>query len=161
MERTSLSVVGVETVPAQFQIRLIDRQNSSPLDVRGAGRYEYTPVSTEMSFRLIIGTPEFVHQEIQRILPKEFRLAQNYPNPFNPSTSIGFTLPRESHILLEVYSVLGEKVATLENGRLGPGVYTRQWNPGGMHTSVASGVYLYRLIVDGSPLQTRKMMFLR
>ena len=114
-----------------------------------------------MSFRLIIGTPEFVDQEVQRILPKEFELSQNYPNPFNPSTSISFTLPRESYITLEVYSVLGEKVATLENGRLGPGTYTREWKPGGDHTQVASGVYLYRLMVDGRPMQTRKMIFLR
>jgi hypothetical protein len=161
MEHASLSIVGAETVPPQFEIRLIDRHNSSPLDVRRSATYEYAPVSTEMSFRLIIGTPEFVQEEIQRILPKEFRLAQNYPNPFNPSTSISFTLPRESSIVLEVYSVLGEKVATLENGRLGPGIYTRQWTPGGNNASVASGVYLYRLMVDGNPMQTRKMMFLQ
>jgi photosystem II stability/assembly factor-like uncharacterized protein/phosphodiesterase/alkaline phosphatase D-like protein len=160
-KHASLSIMGVETVPSRFEVRLIDRHNSAPVDIRQTDTYDYTPVSPDMSFRLIVGTPEFVEQEVQRMVPKEFGLLQNYPNPFNPSTSIGFTLPRESFITLEVYSVLGEKVATLENGRLGPGTYTREWTPGTGHAQVASGVYLYRLMVDGHPMQTRKMIFLR
>jgi len=74
-------------------------------------------------------------------LPKEFALDQNYPNPFNPSTAIQFALPKESHVQLEIFNLLGERMVTLVNETRQAGYYSEQFDA----TGLASGLYLYRL----------------
>lgn len=73
--------------------------------------------------------------------PGAFSLGQNYPNPFNPSTRIPFSVAREERIALEVYNILGQRVAVLAEGVMQPGVYQAQFDARGL----ASGVYVYRL----------------
>jgi hypothetical protein len=83
--------------------------------------------------------------------PEEFALAQNYPNPFNPTTTIRFALPYAGWTTLNIYDVLGREVAHLVDGNLQAGVYTSSWD--GRMTSgqlVGSGVYLYRLTLQGT-----------
>jgi PKD repeat protein len=81
---------------------------------------------------------------------------QNWPNPFNPSTEISFSLPEASRVSLEVYNVMGQKVATLVKGHLDAGEHSFTFNGSG----IASGVYLYRLEA-GSSVETRKMLLLK
>lgn len=94
-------------------------------------------------------------------LPDEFTLNQNYPNPFNPSTQISFNLPTAQQVKLEVFNVLGQRVATLFDGKAEAGEHVVTWeakNSAGQ--TVSSGVYFYRLEASGFS-QTRKMMLLR
>jgi len=94
-------------------------------------------------------------------LPVSYALMQNYPNPFNPETSIEFTLPQASQVMLSVYNVLGQRVVTLVDGDFPAGVHQVQWNGTDRHgQAVASGIYLYRL-VSGAETMTRKMMLLK
>jgi hypothetical protein len=79
------------------------------------------------------------------LLPKEFELLQNYPNPFNPITRIRFAVPKSSHVLVEVYNVLGQRVSTLVNEEKQPGYYIVNFNA----SSLASGFYIYRLEANG------------
>ena len=88
--------------------------------------------------------------------PREFVLAQNYPNPFNPTTVIEYVLPRESFVKLEVFNVLGERVATLVDGVRAAGYYSTPLDG----KNLASGLYLYRLEA-GSFVQTRKLLLVR
>ncbi len=74
-------------------------------------------------------------------IPKQFELSQNYPNPFNPSTIIKFGLPENSRVKLEVYNVLGEKIATLLNNELKAGYYSINFDA----SNLTSGVYIYRI----------------
>jgi hypothetical protein len=71
-------------------------------------------------------------------------LFQNYPNPFNPSTTIRYQLPAQSHVTLEIFNVLGEKVAQLVNGLQAAGSHQQTFNG----ASYASGMYFYRLTVS-------------
>jgi len=85
-----------------------------------------------------------------------FQLSQNYPNPFNPSTNISFTLGASSSVKLEVYNLLGQKVATVVNGFLFAGSHTYQFDA----SKLASGVYIYRLEA-GSFTKTMKMVLMK
>ncbi|GAB4336604.1 MAG: hypothetical protein Kow0037_18090 [Calditrichia bacterium] len=89
-------------------------------------------------------------------LPIKFDLSQNYPNPFNPTTTIRFTIPKNVETRLEVFNVLGEKVATLINQRLKAGEYTVNWDG----SKVASGIYFYRLKA-GQYSATRRMLLVK
>jgi hypothetical protein len=96
-----------------------------------------------------------VEQEITT-LPKEYRLFQNYPNPFNPSTIISFSIPIKSFVSLKVFDSIGSEVATIVNGELPAGIYTRQWTP----TNISSGVYFYCLHA-GKFAISKKLVFIR
>jgi hypothetical protein len=89
-------------------------------------------------------------------LPSTPELQQNYPNPFNPSTNIGFSVPAPSRVTIEVFNVLGQKVATVTDQNYATGKYVVTWNP----RQVATGVYFCRMIV-GNHKQTIKMVLLR
>lgn len=91
-----------------------------------------------------------------RYFPERLQLAQNYPNPFNPSTTIRYELPRRAHVVLKIYNVLGQAVATLVDGEKETGRYEISWSAG----RFASGVYLYRL-QTGTFMKTKKMVLTR
>ncbi len=88
--------------------------------------------------------------------PHQFRLEQNYPNPFNPSTIISFSIPNEGNVLLKIFNILGQEVATLVNENLKAGNYQFEWQA----NSLPSGIYHYTL-TKGSYSKTKKMILLR
>ena len=92
----------------------------------------------------------------QRELPTTVTLSQNYPNPFNPSTRIEFGLPKESHVTLEVYNILGERIATLVDEAMGAGYHTVRFDG----ASLPSGLYIYRMAA-GSTTIVHKMMLVK
>ncbi len=99
-------------------------------------------------------------------MPKEFALSQNYPNPFNPTTSIQYALPVQSRVRLELFSILGQRVATIVNDDLPAGYHTATWNGLGDHGQpLGSGTYLLRLTANGDNSrtfsETRKMLLLK
>ena len=61
-------------------------------------------------------------------LPQDFALGQNYPNPFNPSTIIPYQIPTTTHVRLEVFNLLGQRLATLVDGERPAGAHTAQWD---------------------------------
>lgn len=87
---------------------------------------------------------------------------QNYPNPFNSSTVIRFQLCRTSNIKLSIFNILGKKVRTWNQQRVDPGYQQIRWN--GLDNSdipVSSGIYFYRLIIDGQKICTKSMVLIR
>ena len=91
-----------------------------------------------------------------KTVPKVFSLNQNYPNPFNPTTYITYGLPRQSHVNLAVFNLLGQQVAVLVDGELSAGYHDVAFDG----TRLASGVYLYRLQA-GEFVQTRKLVLMK
>ena len=95
-------------------------------------------------------------------LPRQTSLAQNYPNPFNPSTNIQFNVEAKASVTLSVFNVLGQHIKTLIDGPVDAGSTTVSWDAtDDSGNEVASGVYLYRLVVDQKNTQTKKMLLLR
>jgi hypothetical protein len=88
--------------------------------------------------------------------PDRFSLYQNYPNPFNNSTMIYYQLPMTSEVVLSVYNILGQKVATLVAEKQQAGSYKVEWDA----SKVASGAYLYR-IEAGNFTDVRKMIIMK
>ncbi len=93
--------------------------------------------------------------EVQN-LPISFSLSQNYPNPFNPSTIIKYSVPQNGNIELEVFNILGQRVAELVNKEVKAGNYEVRFDA----SDLASGIYLYR-IKAGDYIQARKMILLK
>jgi hypothetical protein len=80
-------------------------------------------------------------EPVSGTIPQQFRLKQNYPNPFNPSTTIEFDLKESAFVTLEVFNLVGQKVATLVKEQLQPGTYRKVFNAG----NLPSGIYFYRM----------------
>lgn len=97
-----------------------------------------------------------IQPERNNTLPKVYSLDQNYPNPFNPVTRISYSIPKEGHVTLSVYNMLGEKVQQLVNESMSPGTYTVDWNAAGF----TSGIYLYT-IKSGNYTESKKLILLR
>ncbi len=91
-----------------------------------------------------------------REVPYNYSLAQNFPNPFNPVTSIVYSIPKYSAVILAVYDALGKEVQTLVNERQRSGTYEATFDA----SSLSSGIYFYRLTADGYS-ETRKMVVLK
>jgi hypothetical protein len=88
--------------------------------------------------------------------PSQFELSQNYPNPFNPTTQIKFRLTKTGNVTLSVFNILGQKVATLLNGKFNAGSHQVIFDG----QRLASGVYTYQLKA-GDRVQTRKMLLVK
>ncbi|MBK7868063.1 MAG: DUF2334 domain-containing protein [Ignavibacteriales bacterium] len=87
-------------------------------------------------------------------LNMQFKLMQNFPNPFNPSTIISFQTTNEGSAQLKVYDMLGNELATLLNGPILSGEHSVRFDAAGM----ASGVYFYRLTINGSTLSGKMLL---
>lgn len=98
--------------------------------------------------------------------PSTFDLSQNYPNPFNPSTKVDYQLPENALVTLDVYSISGEKIATLFSEQQDAGYYTYSINGNKISAGLASGIYIYRITADaktpqGKFVSVKKMILMK
>ena len=87
------------------------------------------------------GTFELSDEVSITLLPQAYKLAQNYPNPFNPQTRIAFQLPVAEDVLLEVYDMLGRRIAVLVDRYMGAGQHAVNFDA----ADLPNGTYLYKL----------------
>jgi hypothetical protein len=85
-----------------------------------------------------------------------YKLEQNYPNPFNPTTEISFSIPTAGNTSLEIYNILGQKVATLVNKELNLGLHKYQFDA----SNLSSGIYFYKL-QSNNFTSIKKMMLIK
>jgi hypothetical protein len=102
-------------------------------------KYFYGPISVEVN-----------------LIPVKYSLYQNYPNPFNAVTNIRYSLPNDCHVVLEIWNLQGQKVATLINGEQKAGYKYARWNA----NSFASGIYFYRLKTENF-VQAKRMQLMK
>jgi len=94
-------------------------------------------------------------------LPRSFKLFQNYPNPFNPTTEIGYVLPYDGRVKVEIYNLLGQRLITLVDEYQKAGHKRVKWDGRAENGSeMGSGVYFYRLEASHHR-STKRMVLLR
>ena len=94
--------------------------------------------------------------EDNELNPTQFILEQNYPNPFNPSTSINYSIPVSSFVILKVYDVLGKEITTLTNEEKPAGSYEINFSK----EDLTSGIYFYKLQTENF-VEIKKMILIK
>lgn len=92
----------------------------------------------------------------QNGIPFSYSLKQNYPNPFNPVTSISFDIPISGFVKLEIYNLIGEKIAEFLNKNLTAGTYNIEWDA----SAYPSGLYFYKITTNAFT-ETKKMILIK
>lgn len=94
-------------------------------------------------------------------IPYALTLSQNYPNPFNPTTTIAYSVPERSHVLIQVFNVMGQTVRTLVDEEKGVGSHQATWDGrNDRGHAVGSGVYVYR-VTSNDNTRSKKMLLLK
>ncbi len=115
-----------------------------------------TPMTTRQMTILGMDTLLVGVEQIGNKIPDDYLLEQNYPNPFNPTTKIKYQNPQLSFVILKVFDVLGNEVATLVNEEKTIGNYEVEFDA----TNLPSGIYFYQLKTNNFT-QTKKMILLK
>jgi N-acetylmuramoyl-L-alanine amidase len=111
-------------------------------------------------FTVVDKTTVGVDDEISEDVPSDYTLEQNYPNPFNPITQIRFGIPEAGKVKLEVYNLLGQKIATLIDDEMSSGYHSVDFNG----KDLSSGIYVYTLSVssiEDRSVTSKKMILLK
>jgi len=136
-----------ETVNSENTLIIFDRQIANEFLQEFKSRYIEAGGSDA-----ITGISENkINQEISA-----FELKQNYPNPFNPSTTIEFRLLEDSYLDIDVYNILGQKIAKLIGGFLKAGAHQITFDA----RQLPSGIYFYTMRA-GNHVYQRKMILLK
>jgi chitinase len=148
-----------DTVSFRYKAEYIQANNLRGVKVWALG-YDFTgnghPLMETLATHLLSVTE--IRNSQQEDTPDNFRLLQNYPNPFNNRTMIKYLIDTyNAEITLRVFDMLGRKVTTLVDKRLDAGSYIVEFSPG---NSIPSGVYMYRLDVDGHT-NVKNMIYLK
>jgi hypothetical protein len=169
-DQVRIEVEGLDQIPADAKVYLIDRTLDQLTDLRVSPVYECFVgvrklVSSEddARFSLLIGSDEFVteHQQDLPGVPTQTVLHQNHPNPFNPTTIIRYELAEPGHVTLRIYDARGALVKDLYEGHRPAGRYEVGWDGANERRErVASGVYFYVLEAPDVRL-TKKMVCLK
>jgi hypothetical protein len=102
------------------------------------------------------GSFEYSEVAEVEVVPTQYELSQNYPNPFNPSTTIRFSLPKQTQLKINIYNMIGEQVATIAEGMYESGYHKVTFNA----SNLPSGTYIYRL-QSNEFVQVKKMILLK
>ncbi len=118
---------------------------------------------TAKTVEKVIDLHEYLPTNIQdkKKMATDYTLSQNYPNPFNNSTMISYQISKTIHVSIEIYNILGQKVASFVDRKQNAGRYQIQWKGKNQKgENVASGVYILRLSTNDF-MQSKKLLLLR
>ena len=105
---------------------------------------------------------DYVSNEDSSVNPVSDNALSNYPNPFNPNTTISFNIPKSGNVDLVIYNIKGQKVKTLTNEKYLKGEHSLIWNgKNDSNQNVSSGVYFYKLNVDGKTVNVKKCLLMK
>ena len=144
--------------PGNWIVQDIIPSNYVDLSILGIPAFTIPGLETKLTDEIVVTVAS------EETLPNTFSLEQNYPNPFNPSTKIRYTIvfvianevKQSQLVILKVFDILGNEVATLVNEAKPAGTYEVEFNA----ASLPSGIYFYKLQA-GSYIETKKMLLLK
>ena len=140
-ENTFSKIQGVFPYTGQYFIKVQSRFSSD-----NSENDEAHPSLGEYGVYFTTSQETGVKQDENHQIPNTFQLYQNYPNPFNPETQVKFDLPKNSHVILKVYDIMGREIQTLRNAELPAGIHTITWNATNVNGEhVTSGIYVIRM----------------
>jgi len=163
-----INFAGFNVLRSQARNGQYHQLNSGILPPRPGGEYSFVDETASAGSRYFYKLEEidlsgnFISHgpiQIEVAQPASFALRQNYPNPFNPSTSIQYQLPHPAQVRLTIFNTLGQVVTRLVNRRQEAGFHTVMWHGRNFAgEAVPSGIYYYRLEVEGGFVETKKMV---
>jgi parallel beta helix pectate lyase-like protein len=107
------------------------------------------------------GAPPYVNSYESNIPAKKHQV-YNYPNPFNPDTTIEYYISDNADIEISIYNVKGQKIKTLIKDYSHRGQYPTKWEGKDEYgRSVSSGIYFYKLNVNGKTKAVNKCLLLK
>jgi Kelch motif. len=115
-----------------------------------------TDESNKVIFDIEKYKPTISTAATEKNIVTNYQLNQNYPNPFNPSTTIRYSVANNTKVTLEVYDILGRRVAELVDKNQPAGLYEVQFNG----SRLASGVYMV-YFKAGNYTKAHKIMLLK
>ena len=151
-------------LPAGFSLFVIDDDNAERIPlIESSFAVIISADYPVRNLRLIVGTDSYASKRSNGVTetPQSIGLEQNYPNPFSSETRIRYQLSKRTLVRLEVFNVLGQRVASLVNQSQDAGWYLTDWD-GTDETGrpVASGTYFYRFVTDVIT-DTKSMVIIR
>jgi hypothetical protein len=156
-----LSVDGVAQVPARFEAWLVDGTTKDTWNLREKQQARVAMLSKESTrpMQLVVGTSAYVSEKLRDLeaLPRKYALDAPYPNPSSGPVAFQVGLPQSDRVTVEVYNILGQRIATLKDReQMTAGYHTVVWNA----PHLASGLYFVRMEA-GSYRETQKLMRVR
>jgi len=153
-----LTFVGIESAPAELQLRLVDRALRRVVDLRAETELGFVstvqqPVvrAEQARFELLAGTSDFVKgmlaRDVRALL--QTRLLPSFPNPMRSSATVRFEVARAGPVRLEVYDLSGRRLRALVSGAVEAGIHELAWD--GRDDSgvdLAPGIYTLRMLTE-------------
>jgi hypothetical protein len=136
-------------------VALIDRSQEKTYDLQDTSPIQIELGEKKRRLEVAVGTESYVEGKREEVLPEEVRLT-SYPNPARRQATVEYALPEAREVTLQVYDVLGRRVATLDKGRKDAGRHQVDLRTG----RLSSGVYFGRLEAGGQT-RTQKITVVR
>ncbi|MDR9419798.1 Ig-like domain-containing protein [Gracilimonas sp.] len=139
------------------EVVILNKESGIAYDFRGKESVDINVQQESTELLLVVGTKEYLKEEHSNYLPDEININRNYPNPFNPTTTLSFSIPELNPVQVNVYNMLGQKVATLvDNKNMPAGSHQLTFDASGY----ASGLFIveYRI---GEESYTQKILLIK
>jgi len=158
-ERPILNLTGIDDIPREYSVILIDRSHRRSYYLRKISEFGIETVNGRAEFSILIGKPETVEKKLKELIPEDFILGTAFPNPFNPTTTIPLEIPNKMDVTLDVYNLLGERISRLHSGQLEAGRYYFTWDGKDQFgQTLPSGVYIVRSVTRKTTLSRKIVM---
>lgn len=155
-------LVGKNTVTVEVHAPATSTVDAFDSKIFDEKYYAYVQLGSEWNYfdkgyrPLDVKLGDITSVSLDRNMPEKYNLYGNYPNPFNPSTVIRYDIPENSEVSINVFDVLGRKVATLMNQYQSAGRYELHFDG----SNLASGIYILQMKANEF-YKVHKMMLIK